>query len=74
MGEISRVTDKILIANQGQSWVSSSHFDLLAHPEKFEHSLFHTAKVNVYSWSFVTNFLEFSFLIVEAISKHTTVH
>lgn len=56
MGEISKVTDKIRIANQGQSF----NFDLLTPQERLEYS-HHIANVNHYSWSFLTNFLDFFF-------------
>lgn len=56
MGEISKVTDKIRIANRGQSF----NFDLLTPQERLEYT-HHITNVNDYSWSFLTNFLDFSF-------------
>lgn len=56
MGGISKVTDKIRIANQGQSF----NFDLLTPQERLKYT-HHITNVNDYSQSFLTNFLDFFF-------------
>lgn len=71
MGEISKDTNQIHIANQGQSWVSSFNFDLLTPQERLKYGHFHIiTNVHDYSQSFITNFL---FLIMGAIFKHTLI-
>lgn len=73
MDEINKMIDKILLVNQGQSWMFSFNFDLLTPEERLEYSHFCIANMNYYSWSLIVNFLEFSFSIMGAISKHITI-